>query len=68
MSYEIVIEHVEDGDCRCHDCSFAEKAGGHSAVVKMQTDAAEHVYITGHTVDENVGVHTVVHPRSAVNY
>jgi hypothetical protein len=68
MSYEIVIEHTEDGDCACHDCSFAEKAGSHVAVQQMRTDAAQHVYATGHTVDEHVGYHTVVHPRSAVNY
>lgn len=68
MAYEIVIEHAEDGCCTCHECSFAEKASSHAGVVQMQTDAAEHVYVTGHTVDEQVGVRTVVHPRSAVNY
>jgi hypothetical protein len=68
MSYEIVIDHAESGDCACKDCTFTEKAATHLAVLQMHSDVAQHVYVTGHTVDENVGSHTVVHPRSAVNY
>jgi hypothetical protein len=68
MSYEILIEHAETGTCHCEQCEFGGQAGSHADVVRMRQDAAQHVYVTGHTVDERIEDHEVVRPRSAVSY